>query len=122
MDRQHRLRRQRDIDRVYREGRVFTHPLLTLRVRPNECGYPRLAVVAGKRLGKAVVRNRVRRRLREALRQLPLQPGHDLLVVARPPAAKAPFAELVTALRVLLARARLLGGSPLDRPMAAFPP
>jgi ribonuclease P protein component len=80
-----------------------------------------LAVVAGKRVGNAVVRNRVRRRLREIGRQLPIRPGLDLILGARPAAATATFADLTAAVRDLLRRAKALGGVPADRQMATFP-
>ncbi len=54
----------------------------------------RVAVIAGRKVGGAVVRNRVKRRLRAALQARPLPQGVDLVVVARPAAAVAPFAQL----------------------------
>lgn len=67
----------------------------------------RVAVVVGRKVGKAVVRNRVRRRLREILRQLPLAPGQDVVVAARPSAAASSFWELHEEVRALLQQ---LGG------------
>jgi len=81
----------------------------------------RLAYVIPKRVGKAVTRNRVRRRLREALRSLPLAEGYDVVVSARPEAGAATFQALRQELVLLLGRARLLNGtsgrgSPPGRP------
>jgi ribonuclease P protein component len=59
-------------------------------------------------VGKAVVRNRVRRRLRELLRSLPIAEGHDLVITARPEAALAHFTDLRAELTLLLRRAKLL--------------
>jgi ribonuclease P protein component len=61
-----------------------------------------------KRVGPAVTRNLVRRRLREALRLLPLREGFDLVITVRPEAAKVSFHALRTELILLLRRARLL--------------
>lgn len=121
MRREHRLRRKAEIDLVYREGRVLSGPLVTVRLRPNGLDTFRFAVVAGKRVGNAVVRNRVRRRLREIGRQLPIRPGVDLVFGARPAAATATFSELTAAVTDLLRRAKALGGVPADRQMATFP-
>lgn len=78
-----------------------------------------MGIVVSRKVGKAVVRNRVRRRLREGLRALltePVEgralfgsrPSFDLLVIARPSAAAADYHELKRSLRSALSRAALL--------------
>lgn len=63
----------------------------------------------GKRLAKkAVVRNRVRRRIREAARQIELRAGDDIIVTARARALDAPFRDIGAALEKQLRRAGLL--------------
>ena len=110
MKRAFRLRRQRDFRRLRQQGQVWLHPLVVLRVAPNDLAQVRVGVTAGRVVGKAVVRNRVKRRLREILRRrLPrLQPGYDLWWIARRRARSASFAELEAAVDALLQRARLL--------------
>ena len=83
--------------------------MLVLHVRRSDGPHFRLGVSVGKRLGKAVERNRVRRRVRELVRARlkELHPGWDVVIVARSPAASAPFLTLGEALDQLLARARL---------------
>jgi ribonuclease P protein component len=68
-----------------------------------------LGVSVSKRLGNAVNRNRVRRRIRELVRARvkELQPGWDVVIVARTPAASAAFLTLKEALDQLVERARL---------------
>lgn len=65
--------------------------------------------MAGRRVGNAVVRNRVKRRLREIIRALYpiLVPGFDVILIARPGAAKATLSDLEAALRTVWSRARL---------------
>jgi len=81
--------------------------LFAMRARRNGMSAMRLAVTAPTSLGRAVTRNRARRRVREALRveigQLTGAAGHDLVVVARAPAAEAPYPALRAAVRVALA-------------------
>jgi len=69
----------------------------------------RIAVSASKRVGNAVVRNLVRRRLKEAFRLLPVVEGFDVVIVPRTDSAKADFQALKSELALLLKRARLLG-------------
>jgi ribonuclease P protein component len=90
-----------------RAPRGWPHPLLVLYVAPNELGRVRVGITVSSRVGKAVVRNRVRRRLREALRARldRLAPGADLLLIARPASARAGWGELSAALDSVLFRA-----------------
>jgi len=104
-----RLRRRKDFDAVFRQGRSWHNELLVLRTIPNALDHNRYGFVTGRRLGKAVVRNRVRRRLRESIRVLPASPGWDVVVSAKTRAAEADFHELNRAAVDLLTRAGILG-------------
>lgn len=83
--------------------------MLVLHARRAESPAFRLGVSTSKRVGKAVARNKVRRRIRELVRARlrGLQTGWDVVIVARPPAASAAFGQLGEALDQLLTRARL---------------
>ena len=67
-----------------------------------------MGFAVGRRVGNAVVRNRVKRRLREHLRQRILPENWDIVVAARPAAAGATYRELGQAMDELLSRAGLL--------------
>ena len=88
-----RLRRTADIAAVRSEGTELRHRLFGLRARPNGMDSIRLAVSTPRSLGRAVVRNRARRRMREALRLAIAEtvdcPGQDLVLVLRAPVASA---------------------------------
>ena len=106
-----RLRTDADFQRVRAARQSWAHPLLVLYAAPNGLGLSRLGISVGKRVARqAVVRNRVRRRVREAvrLRYGRLAPGYDLLFIARAPAAEASWAELSEVVEQLARRARLL--------------
>ena len=77
---------------------------------PNGLDHNRLGLSVSKRVGSAVVRNRVRRRIREIvrLRQHDLRPGFDLLFIARPPSATATWNELCSAVDGVLRRAQIM--------------
>lgn len=104
MQRDQRLRRRNDFAAVYRKGRVQGNRLLVVRILPHEGDITRFGFVAGKVVGGAVVRNRVKRRLREAARRLETQSGLDIVVGARKAAAEADFSTLSAALASLLER------------------
>jgi ribonuclease P protein component len=110
-----RLRRDADIAAVWSEGMKIQHSMFALRARPNELDVIRIAVAAPRSLGRAVARNRSRRRLREAFRAeigaLASGRGCDMVIVARPQTATAAFAELRTAAAAAL-------GSVADRATA----
>jgi ribonuclease P protein component len=113
MRKEQRLRRRKDFAVVYRKGRVQSNHLLVLRVLPNEALVSRWGFVAGKVVGGAVVRNRVKRRLREAARALSTRGGFDIVVGARKPAAVAGYQALSDALASLTKRAELLTEDPV---------
>ena len=97
------------------EGRSWAHPYLVMHARPSGLARLRVGVAVGKKLGGAVRRNKVRRRIREWLRPRlsELPSGWDVILTARAPAAEATFADLGRAIDELLARANL---PPTDAP------
>ncbi len=109
MRRIERLTRKRDFERVRREGRSGADSLLVLQTAANGLDVSRFGFVVGKRLGGAVVRNRVKRRLREAIRLEGFPPGWDIVVIGRPPVVAASFEEIRAELRALRRRTDLDG-------------
>jgi ribonuclease P protein component len=98
---------------VFQRGRHNGGKLLSVRSVKNpfdtgQIPLTRFAFAIPKRVGGAVVRNRVRRRLREILRALSLVEGFDVVISVRPEAATASFATLQAELTLLMTRARLL--------------
>lgn len=107
-----RLRPGGEFERVRQTGRSWPHRLLIVIVQPRAdepSAQSRVAVAAGKRLGNAVVRNRLKRRLREAIRQVypQLASGYDLIVIARAPIIDVEVAQITAALSEVLRRARI---------------
>ncbi|PWC33449.1 ribonuclease P protein component [Azospirillum sp. TSO35-2] len=110
-----RLMRRPEFLAVAGTRRKHVAPGLILQVRrhddkqrPADGGPPiRLGLTASRKVGNAVVRNRARRRLREAARQiLPIHaaPGHDFVLVARGDTAERPWSDLIGDLTAALKR------------------
>ena len=93
---------------VYSKARSWANGLLAVRALPNQLTFSRCGFSISKRVGKAVTRNRVKRLLREILRITPLEPGWDIIFIARPGAATANYVSLEESVKGLLSRARLL--------------
>lgn len=85
--------------RIYAKGRSGVSPYLVVYARPNRRDHNRLGVTVSTKLGHAVVRNRVRRRIREIFRlnQSMLAQGYDMIVVARTRAVGAEYRALESA-------------------------
>lgn len=86
-----RLRCPRAYRRVFQQGKKLYSPLFILYLLPTSRPYSRLGLAVSKRIGPAVVRNRVKRRLREVFRRHKdlLDPHCDVVAVARSAAAHA---------------------------------
>jgi ribonuclease P protein component len=103
------LRSPLDFRAIQSGSRSRAHPLLILRYRRNELDRTRYGISTSRRIGPAVVRNRLRRRLRTVLRRLDpaIERGWDLLLIARADSGSATQAQMSAAVERLLAAAGL---------------
>lgn len=114
-----RLKKRRDFLHVA-GGRKGHSALFTIqaRLRAEMADGPRVGLTVTKKVGNAVERNRIKRRLREALRidaGLQLEPAHDYVIIARQPLLGVPFRDIGRGLRMTVAKAHS-GGRAKDRP------
>lgn len=105
------IKSSREIDAIFRTATRVAHPLLIALIARTQAGRDpsgRVAFIAGKRLGNAVLRNRCRRVLRETVRRAcGPWPGYDVALIARPGTPTASRDELDAALKSLVKRSRM---------------
>lgn len=92
-----RLRRSEDFRQALRRGRRARHPLLHLVARRTQHPVPRVGLAVGKRVGGAVTRNRIKRRLRMIVQDLPWRTSADIVLLVQPAAASASYHDLYAA-------------------------
>jgi ribonuclease P protein component len=93
---------------VYKSGKTWGDNLVVVKVLPNELEFSRYGFSVAKEVGKSVMRNRVRRLLREIAHKTIVKPGWDVVFIARPAAASADYHQLKRSIEKLLFRANLI--------------
>jgi len=99
------LKKPAQFDVVYKGGSTQTDRYLVVKIRSNQLECTRFGISVSKRIGNAVIRNRVKRVLREILRLSNLKPGWDIVIIARNPASGGDYAQLSKSAINLLSRA-----------------
>ena len=108
MGKEHLITKKWQYAAVYNEGSTWVNSLLVMKAVPNGLLQHRYGFSVSRRVGNAVVRNRVRRLLREIMRMNSIKPGWDIIFIGRSAAARANYAVMQGAVVDLLSRARLL--------------
>lgn len=105
LTRAERLRKRSDFLRCYRKGRRGHGALAVLYSAPNDLEHPRMGMTVSKKVGGAVLRVRLKRRIREIFRRWSERsrlPAFDLVVHVKPQMATASFEQIQSELRRLL--------------------
>jgi ribonuclease P protein component len=102
-----RLTKPEQYSLVYDTGSSVADRYLAIKAVANGLEISRFGISVNKRVGNAVMRNRVKRLLREILRLSPLLSGWDLIVIARGPAAESDYQQLEKSAQILLARLKI---------------
>ncbi len=105
---------------MYRVGKSVGSHTLVLIFAATRRQDKKIGFAVGKKIGNAVVRNRVKRRLREAVTPLlpELMPGYRLIFIARAPIAEASYRDIVSTVRRLVIKAGVIGDQ-AERPSGA---
>ena len=106
-------KRKKEFRYTYRVGKSAGHRLLALVFARSREPAPRIGFSVSRKIGNSVTRNRVKRRMREAVTPLipEIRGNVNVIFIARSAVVEAPFAEIRAAMRALLSRAGLLRGN-----------
>lgn len=98
------LKNRREISTVFADGRSYTNRLFILYKLPTEKTDSRIVFCVGRRSGTAVRRNRIRRRVKEAFFELApsIQPGFDLVLIARGAVHQEKYMGIISSLKEIL--------------------
>ena len=105
------LKKNREFQMVYKKGKSFANKHIVMFVLKNNQSINRLGISASKKIGKAVVRNKQRRRLKEAFRALgtKAQKGHDIVIIPRVGISEASFLEVKASVGHMLRKHNIWG-------------
>lgn len=108
MQRRNRLTGSQRFSRIHQKGTSVANRLLVVRYLANELDRNRFGFMVSKRTGNAVVRNKIKRRLREMVGRSSIKVGWDVVFIARKGIENASYQELKQAADSLLRRAKML--------------
>lgn len=110
MKRKHSVHKNHRFQEIRRNGSSVSNKIIVVCVDNNHLAYSRFGFSVSKRIGNAVVRNRIKRRLKEAVRQRinEIRTGKDIVFIARFPIKYADYQEIDKSCARLLRRANLL--------------
>ncbi|NLM04006.1 MAG: ribonuclease P protein component [Clostridiales bacterium] len=105
-----RLKKNEDFRKVYNNKDSIANRLLILYIKKNDLGYNRAGFTVSKKLGKSVVRNKIKRRMKESYRlnDEKIKQGYDLVFIAREKCVDANYWEIESALMHLVKKKNLL--------------
>ncbi|MEG1500647.1 MAG: ribonuclease P protein component [Clostridiales bacterium] len=102
----YRLKEKKDFRRVYQRGKSYAYPYFVLYSRGNNLANYRVGFSVSKKVGKAVIRNKVKRRFRAAAKENHqfFLPGKDYIFILRNPSVRASYNEICKQMEKALGR------------------
>jgi len=108
---QFRIKKNEEFQHIFRQGKTFANRQLVIyyQNKPGQAHF-RIGLSVGKKIGNAVVRNRIKRLMRQSFFELKdeIKPEYDMVVIARQPTKNMGFQEVKKSMTHLLYKQRLL--------------
>ncbi len=111
LHKENRLKNKRDFDIAFKEGKGYKEDFLFLKARNNDLKFSRFGIVVGKKVSnKAIIRNKVKRRLREILKRKidKVEKGVDIILITLPGIEKQEFKDLEEKVDKIFKKAELI--------------
>lgn len=102
LPKERRIRNSRDYKRVYQRGSFFADGFFSINFLPNRLSFSRLGIVVNRKIDlRATVRNKIKRRFREASKNIYnlLPKGYDIVITIKKPAKEIDFIQIETSLK-----------------------
>ena len=104
-NRTHGLKKDSDFRKVYKHGKSFANRYLVMYILNNKSEYSRIGISVSKKVGKAIIRNKVRRRIKEAYRlniDEKIKNGYDIVFIARVAIKDADYVDIEKSMKHLI--------------------
>ena len=112
MDKRYRLRNNQDFKNVYKNGKSYWNRNLVLYISKNDLGYMRVGFTVTKKIGNSVVRNKIRRRMKEIFREnfnrIKKDQGYDIILIPKKNVVDIEFKTLESAMIHILKISKVL--------------
>jgi len=111
LPKENRLKKKKDFEKLFKEGKSFKEKFLILRINKNDLDNNRFGFIVSKKISKkAVVRNKIKRQLREIVRKdiNNYQKGFDVAIIALPGIELKNFGEISQALEFTFKKIKIL--------------
>ena len=104
------IRKDSDFRKVYKHGKSFANKYLVMYILDNKSDFNRVGFSVSKKVGKATVRNKIRRRISESFRlncDEHIKNGYDLVFIARVASKDAEYEDIEKSVKTLIKKAKL---------------
>ena len=105
------IKKDSDFRKVYKHGKSFANKYLVMYILDNKSDFSRVGFSVSKKVGKATIRNKVRRRIREGFRLIGdeyIKSGYDIVFIARIASKECEYKDIEKSVKYLINKAQIL--------------